>query len=134
MTKCPRCGKTVYAAEKRLAEGETWHHVCYQQHFKEKKNAKKAEIDETSYNKKPDVSPSYYRVADVDTGTPARLESTAVGIVKPVAPISVPETGASPVAARVAAPASSSPRRFCTSCGVKLEPQWRFCGGCGGAV
>jgi len=29
LDKCKRCGKTVYAAEKELSAGFSWHHECF---------------------------------------------------------------------------------------------------------
>lgn len=49
--KCPRCNKTVYAAEQKLAENKSWHAVCWALEFKEREAAKKAHKDATSYVK-----------------------------------------------------------------------------------
>jgi len=35
-SKCPRCGKTVYFAERQTAEGKDWHGLCLRQTIKEK--------------------------------------------------------------------------------------------------
>jgi len=109
--KCYRCAKPVYAAELRMAEGHDWHHGCFALWFKEKQANKKADLDEKSYNKSADVAPSYYRVADVDSGAPPRLESS-VGEVRPVgAGVSevVLEKSLSPQNATTAPPAAASP-------------------------
>jgi ribosomal protein S27AE len=36
-SKCPRCGKTVYFAERQTAEGKDWHGICLMEAIKEKK-------------------------------------------------------------------------------------------------
>lgn len=57
-TKCARCGKAVYAAEQKLAEGEKWHNGCWAIEFKEREAKKKARVNEISYNKVADANAS----------------------------------------------------------------------------
>jgi len=108
--KCPRCNKTVYAAEQKLAEGQSWHNLCWSLEFKERETNKKSKKDEVSYTKPADVSPAYYRVADVDSGVPARMET------KPEE-LGAPEEGAG--------------GSFCSQCGRAKIASDRFCAGCG---
>lgn len=183
MKKCNKCGKTVYAAELRTAEGYDWHQVCFNLWFKERQAAKKQELDEKayvshrasvrvccfvpsslhhpsmhggapisylrgallvlfdSYNKKPDVSPSYYRVADVDSGAPARMESTIGGVrdlgsapvaivetpvVAPPTPVAAAPAPTTPTRAPAAAPVSTTPAYvyFCSPCRRRRSSVW----------
>lgn len=73
--ECPRCQQKVFAAEQHLAEGKSWHNLCWQLEFKQREADKRAKVNQVSYDKEPDVVPCYYRVADRDTGKPARMES-----------------------------------------------------------
>jgi len=36
--KCPRCGKTVYHAERQVAEGKSYHGLCLREEIKEKRD------------------------------------------------------------------------------------------------
>lgn len=74
-SRCPRCKQTVFAAEQKLAEGKSWHNLCWSLEFKQREADKKAKRNKISYDKPSDVNPSYYRVADPETGKPARMES-----------------------------------------------------------
>eukprot|EP00013_Stygamoeba_regulata_P020235 CAMPEP_0177651242 /NCGR_PEP_ID=MMETSP0447-20121125/12426_1 /TAXON_ID=0 /ORGANISM="Stygamoeba regulata, Strain BSH-02190019" /LENGTH=103 /DNA_ID=CAMNT_0019154275 /DNA_START=55 /DNA_END=367 /DNA_ORIENTATION=- len=42
MSKCPRCGKTVYFAERQMNDGKEYHGNCLMAHLKEQKEAGKA--------------------------------------------------------------------------------------------
>ncbi|ELP95265.1 hypothetical protein EIN_430710 [Entamoeba invadens IP1] len=35
--KCALCGKSVYFAERKQAEGKDWHNICFNKYYKKKK-------------------------------------------------------------------------------------------------
>merc|ERR1712137_413262 len=114
-SNCPRCGKRVYAAEQKLAEDKSWHAMCWSLEFKERESNKKHHKDVTSYNKQPDVQPSYYRVSDPATGAPARMEAG----------------GERPAAAAPSSGGVEGGVNFCSGCGKKRSAADKFCSGCG---
>lgn len=84
-----------------------------------------------SYNKPADVAPAYYRVADVATGEPPRMESGAGKAVEaPGVNPQVPPSQAAYAAAEIASPAAP---KFCSECGRPRAATDRFCAGCGKA-
>mmetsp|Transcript_5075 Transcript_5075/g.18818 ORF Transcript_5075/g.18818 Transcript_5075/m.18818 type:complete len:221 (+) Transcript_5075:73-735(+) len=109
---CSRCGKRVYHAEQRLAEGCKWHQLCWAEEHKERLLAKKAEVDATSYARPADVKPEYYRVPEPQGAVPATLESA-------------------PAAPAAAAAAAAAGLAFCPQCGKQPGAGARFCPHCG---
>ena len=45
--KCALCGKTVYFAERKQADGKDWHNICFNKYYK----AKREEESHTLYGK-----------------------------------------------------------------------------------
>ncbi|EDR28319.1 hypothetical protein EDI_013030 [Entamoeba dispar SAW760] len=35
--KCALCGKTVYFAERKQADGKDWHNICFNKYYKQKR-------------------------------------------------------------------------------------------------
>ncbi|BFU25407.1 zinc finger protein [Entamoeba histolytica] len=54
--KCALCGKSVYFAERKQAEGKDWHNICFNQYYK-KKRQQDAEKINAEYTKVADVCP-----------------------------------------------------------------------------
>ena len=76
MPKCHLCGKEVYPAEKKQMDGKVFHNTCFLT-FKKQQQQQYKETFQGEYYKEADVRPQYYRVADKDSGLPARMVSSA---------------------------------------------------------
>lgn len=75
-----------------------------------------------NYEKTPDVSPSYYRIGDVNSGSAPVMLSGVEERAKGLAPSGVTATPSSPSGG--AAP------KFCPECGAG-NAGGKFCGECG---
>jgi len=135
--KCHLCKKTVYAAELRRYDGMIFHASCFAK-FKKQQEAEDSAKRNIEYNKTPDVSPAYYRVADPSTGQSARMMSgeeeraelarekrAEVSAEKNVHPSAVANGNVCSCGAVLPAGA-----KFCSECGAKVEAK-KGCPNCG---
>ncbi|KAL7712810.1 Zinc-ribbon domain-containing protein [Entamoeba marina] len=58
--KCALCGKSVYFAERKQAEGKDWHNICFNRYYKKKREEESKSlygpISSTSTSSKSQVS------------------------------------------------------------------------------
>ena len=127
MPKCFMCGKEVYPAEKAQHDGKIFHNICFQTWRKQQqieyKHTKQAE-----YYKKADVVPSYYRVADVDTGKQARMTAGVDDEEERKRIIEEENKFLDKVANQSVSPRSTS--KIC-QCGASCNVSFKFCPSCG---
>lgn len=122
--KCPKCTKSVYAAERVIAGGKAYHKLCFTCSACRKclESTTVTEHDGTIYCKAcygKQFGPAGFR-----GGTAGGAMHTEHSVNAPVS--------ADPPAA--AASSSSSGARFCGSCGTKGAPGAAFCASCGGKL
>ncbi|KAH3744254.1 hypothetical protein Pelo_14339 [Pelomyxa schiedti] len=134
--KCHACGKTVFFAELKRAEEHDFHMACFGQWWKDEK-ARESASRNRSYAKRADVSPQYYRVADVDAGehsakmvsgpeergnpeTPDTPTSPSTPAKTPTSPTTTP-----------ASPAATPSATHCPGCNAEMNATAKFCPECG---
>jgi len=100
--KCPRCGKSVYFAEKQLYKGVDYHNTCVWQLTKEEDAARGTPV---------------FSLAEQIHCNPEDKKPWAGGYDGGQS--GLPQ-GAAPLAGKA-----------CTGCGNHLEGAAKFCGGCG---
>mmetsp|Transcript_31682 Transcript_31682/g.88793 ORF Transcript_31682/g.88793 Transcript_31682/m.88793 type:complete len:154 (+) Transcript_31682:85-546(+) len=143
--KCPRCGKSVYFAERQNVLGKDWHKMCVKCKDCNKKLEPGSYSDmngeifcKTCHAKASGISGYGFGGAG---GSLASYESHGKGeseliggdpAIEPSGGGSFPSqsSGAPPAAAAVASSGGTTPN-FCPDCGGKTEPDSRFCSECG---
>ena len=123
--KCPRCGKSVYAAEEVLGIGKKWHKSCFTCADCNKR------LDSTTLSNKGDQI--YCKACYGKKFGPKGFGYAGGGAFMHtgVETSSGPSNASTVSQTANAAPSSA---KFCSQCGFQVTAESKFCGGCGTAV
>mmetsp|Transcript_6266 Transcript_6266/g.15883 ORF Transcript_6266/g.15883 Transcript_6266/m.15883 type:complete len:134 (-) Transcript_6266:92-493(-) len=125
--KCPRCKKTVYAAEKKIGPGGDWHARCLVCPDCNKS------LDSTTLAEHQ--GEAYCRACHASRFGPKGLRQGTTMHTEPISAVSSSSASPASAPARASAPAvSSSGPKFCSGCGNKLIAGAKFCPDCGNRV
>mmetsp|Transcript_16797 Transcript_16797/g.25081 ORF Transcript_16797/g.25081 Transcript_16797/m.25081 type:complete len:137 (-) Transcript_16797:50-460(-) len=125
--KCPKCKKSVYAAERVRATAADWHKVCLACFSCNKR------LDSTTLCERPDKSVYCKSCYAKNFGPSGFRGGNAGGVVSTEAPTSTRTTTASPQAATRSTASTTSTGsypKFCPSCGTGTGGG-KFCSNCG---
>lgn len=127
MPKCFFCGKEVYPAEKVQQDGKIFHNTCFGTYRKQQQIEYK-HTKQQEYYKKADVVPSYYRVANAETGEGARMTAGVDDEAERRRIIEEENKFLEKAAQMSCSP--RTPRKTC-ACGFVINSPMNFCPSCG---